>query len=321
MQRRRFIQILATSATGLSLGQLAAASPAPRSLQAVRWQGYTLGAQGSFTLYTENRLAAQAVLQHCFDEIRRLESLFSLYDHTSELCRLNRDGYLNAPAADWRPLLDAANHAHALSHGLFDPTIQPLWHAYKQHFQAQPDATTGPSEPTLAKARAHSGWEHLQYATDSIRFNRPGMQLTLNGIAQGFITDRVSDILRQAGYQHVLVELGETRALGSHPEQRPWKIGIKDAGHASELHEVAELNDQALATSGSYGSPLSKDGSYHHLIHPQTGLPATRWKSLSVIAPTATQADALSTGLSFASNEQIHNIEHAHPKLRVLKQG
>ena len=321
MQRRRFIKILATSATSLGLGQLAAARPAAHSLKAVRWQGYTLGAEGSFTLYTENRAAAQATLQRCFAEIRRLESLFSLYDYNSELCRLNRDGHLDAPAADWLPLLDAANQAHTLSHGLFDPTIQPLWTAYARHFQEQPDATDSPSESTLAEARGQTGWAHLHYGTDSIRFDRPAMQLTLNGIAQGFITDRISEILKAADYQHVLVELGETRALGAHPAKRPWKIGIKDANHATDFYDVAELNDQALASSGSYGSPFSKDGNYHHLIHPKTGLPATRWKSLSVIAPTATQADALSTGLSFATAEQIATVEQTNPALRVIKQG
>jgi hypothetical protein len=75
------------------------------------------------------------------------------------------------------------------------------------------------------------------------------------------------------------------------------------------------------ATSGSYGSPFSKDGNYHHLIHPLTGQPSTRWKSLSVIAPTATQADALSTGLSFASATEIAQIGRTQPELRVLTQG
>ena len=92
------------------------------------------------------------------------------------------------------------------------------------------------------------------------------MQMTLNGIAQGFITDHISNILKNAGYQHVLIELGETRAIGPHPELRPWSIGIKDAQQPAKLHEVAELDNQALATSGSYGSPFSKDGNFHHLI-------------------------------------------------------
>ena len=318
MQRRRFIKILATSAAGLSLGSIASAHTA---LEAVRWSGYTLGAEGSFTLYTKDRASAQKALQHCFAEIRRLESLFSLYDPGSELNRLNRNGQLDAPSPEWQPLLAAANQAHTLSNGLFDPTVQPLWQAYAKHFKQAPDTNEGPSHKVICTALARTGWQHVHHDAQTIRFDQPEMQLTLNGIAQGFITDHISNILKDAGYQHVLIELGETRAIGTHPEQRPWSIGIKDAQHPDKLHDVAELDNQALATSGSYGSPFSEDGHYHHLIQPQTGLPAAHWKSLSVIAPTATQADALSTGLSFASAKQIDDIEQAHTKLRVLKQG
>jgi thiamine biosynthesis lipoprotein len=147
------------------------------------------------------------------------------------------------------------------------------------------------------------------------------MQLTLNGIAQGFITDHISDILKDAGYQHVLVELGETRAIGSHPEQRPWRIGIKDANDPSTLHDLADLDNQALATSGSYGTRFSSDGNFHHLLDPYTGRPGTQWKSLSVIAPTATQADALSTGLSFASAAEIEAVQTAQPSIQVRTQS
>ena len=318
MQRRRFIKILATSAASLSLGNIVSAQT---DLQAVRWSGYTLGAEGSFTLYAKDRAKAQGILQHCFAEIRRLESLFSLYDPISELCRLNRNGQLHHPSPEWQPLLAAVDQAHALSNGLFDPTVQPLWQAYAEHFKQSPESTEAPNPHDIAAALGRTGWQHIDHDAQTIRFNRPGMQLTLNGIAQGFITDHISNILKDAGYQHVLIELGETRAIGSHPEQRPWSIGIKDANHPSELHDVAELDNQALATSGSYGSPFSKDGNYHHLIHPHTGLPVTRWKSLSVIAPTATQADALSTGLSFASAKEIETIQHKHSEFCVLKQS
>lgn len=319
MQRRRFIQILASSAAGLSLSRLAAATP--KALEAVHWHGYTLGAEGRFTLYTEHPKAAKEILQRCFAEIRRLESIFSLYDHQSELCRLNRDGHLQAPSVDWLPLLDAANSAHNLSDGLFDPSVQSLWQAYATHFKNRPNATDGPGSEAFAAARQSTGWQHVTYSAEEIRLHRAGMQLTLNGIAQGFITDRVTDLLKQAGYAHVLVELGETRAIGPHPEGRPWNIGIKDADHQQEFHDTAELVDRALATSGSYGSPFSKDGHYHHLIHPKTGLPGTRWKSLSVIAPTATEADALSTGLSFATAEAIQGIQRQHSHLKILKQA
>ncbi len=317
MQRRRFIKILATSVAGLSLSKLATAS---QPLQPVTWRGYTLGAEGSFTLYTENPRAAQAVLQKCFAEIRRLESLFSLYDNQSDISRLNREGELPHPATDWLAILDAVDGAHTLTGGLFDPTIQPLWKAYDKYFAAHPEATEGPTA-AVRRALQDTGWERVRYDTQAIRFSRDGTQLTLNGIAQGYITDRVTELLKDAGYQHVLVELGETRAIGLHPQQRPWNIGIKDADTPATIHEVAELDNQALATSGSYGSPFSKDGNYHHLINPKTGLPSTRWKSLSVIAPTATEADALATGLSFAPEAQIDQLLQKRPDIRVLKQS
>jgi FAD:protein FMN transferase len=319
MQRRRFITILATSAAGLSIGQLRAATP--KALEAVHWQGYTLGAEGRFTLYTDNRAAAQVSLQKCFTEIRRLESIFSLYDDHSELCRLNRDATLETPSADWLPLFAAVDKAHIQSDGLFDPTVQSIWKLYAKHFAEQPEATIGPNAEALFLAQQQTGWEHVSYSEKAIHFEQPNLQLTLNGIAQGYITDRITELLKEAGYHHVLVELGETRAIGAHPENRPWKIGIKNAHNTEEFYHVAEINNQALATSGSYGSPFSKDGNFHHLIHPKTGLPASHWKSLSVIAPTATEADALSTGLSFASEDKLISIEAQNPHLKILKQG
>ena len=313
MQRRRFIKIMATSVAGLSLGQSLRAS----NVVPVSWQGYALGSEGQFTLYTDTPSKTKAVLDRCLAEIRRLESLFSLYDDQSELSTLNRLGRLQNPSAEWQPLLDAVDQAHDLTDGLFDPTVQPLWRAYHSHFEKHSDSEFELDAGTLSKV----GWQKVHYDTSEIQFSSAGMSLTLNGIAQGFITDRVTEVLRDAGYTQVLVELGETRALGLHPEQRPWQIGIKDALNPDQISEIAELDNQALATSGGYGSTFSKDGSYHHLIHPRTGRPTDQWKSLSVIAPTATQADALSTGLLFANPETISQIRAHNSELDIITQS
>ncbi len=317
MQRRRFIKIMATSVAGLSLGQTLSA----RSLQPVRWQGYALGAEGQFTLYTDQPAKAKRILKTCSAEIRRLESLFSLYDDQSQLNQLNRRGLLKNPSPEWQPLLHAVDQAHRLTGGLFDPTVQPLWQAYQAHFKGRPERATAPDEATLQRALARTGWQHVQHSAFEIHFNQPEMSLTLNGIAQGFITDRIAEILQAAGYGQVLIELGETRALGQHPEQRPWQIGIQNAADRDRLYQVAELKDQALATSGSYGSSFSKDGKIHHLIHPKTGHSTAQWKSLSVIAPTATEADALSTGLSFASSDQIRKLRQSHAHIQIHTQS
>jgi len=305
---------MATSAAALSLGHPLSA----RSLRPVHWRGYALGTEGQFTLYTDDPAKAKQTLERCFQEIRRLEAIFSLYDHQSELSQLNRTGQLEAPAPEWHPLLRAIDQAYAQTDGLFDPTIQPLWTAYQTHFQANPGARTG---PTTDQALDQVGWAKVSHSHNAIRLGQPGMALTLNGIAQGYITDRISDLLRAAGYGQVLIELGETRALGQHPEGRPWQIGIQQAGQRETLFDVASLSDQALATSGSYGTPFSQDGRFHHLIHPRTGQPSAQWTSLSVIAPTATQADALSTGLSFADSAQIDALMRQFPEIRVISQS
>ncbi len=315
MQRRRFIQILATSVAGASIGRSLSATSHP--LQAVQWNGYTMGAEGRFTLYTHLPQKAQKVLKFCFQEIQRLEKRFSLYDSDSEISQLNRDGQLIKPSKEWLSILDSIASANAITGHLFDPTIQPVWKAYT----GQRSKFDSINPAAVSEALKHVGWKHVNYDSGSIQFSRANMQLTLNGIAQGFITDRITHILKDSGYTHVLVELGETRAIGNHPKQRPWNVGIKDALSPVDLHTVAELNDNALATSGGYGTPLASDGSIHHLINPLTGRSSTPWKSLSVIAPTATEADALSTGLSFANEALLQDIVETRPDIQIIKQA
>ncbi|ADE54847.1 FAD:protein FMN transferase [Coraliomargarita akajimensis] len=312
MQRRRFIRIIAGSIAGLSVRPLSASS-----LQAVQWNGYTMGSEGSFTLYGDDTTSAQRVIDACFKEMQRLERCFSLYRQDSEICQLNREGRLENPSSDWSHILQATDRAYTTTEGLFDPTIQNIWKAYQSHFEQTPDALT---TPDLQAALERTGWQHVNFSKQRIEFEKPDIQLSLNGIAQGYITDRITEMLREEGFEHALVELGETRALGCHPEQRPWSIGLKDPSRSEAIGRIVQLDNQALATSGGYGSTFSADGTRHHLIHPRTGHSETRYRSLSVIAPTATEADALSTGLILASESKIQQVLQTRPTLQVIRQ-
>jgi thiamine biosynthesis lipoprotein len=131
------------------------------------------------------------------------------------------------------------------------------------------------------------------------------MAVTLNGIAQGYITDRVTDLLKDAGLKSVLVELGETRATGVHPDGRPWRIGIRNPEVPESLSRVIELSDAAIATSAGMGTAFEDTGRHHHLFDPGSGLSAAHYLSVSVRAATATAADALSTTLSALHPERI----------------
>jgi thiamine biosynthesis lipoprotein len=147
------------------------------------------------------------------------------------------------------------------------------------------------------------------------------MGVTLNGIAQGFITDRVTEMLRDRGFEHVLVDMGEMRALGQHADGTPWRVGIADPDRPWHSGWTLPLRDRAIATSGGYGTPLDSTGRHHHLFDPRTGESANYYRSVSVIASDATTADALSTGLSALAPADALAVLSRYPdaSARLLK--
>lgn len=311
--RRRFLTILGASA-GLPLLPLGN----PRAADAMtlcRWDGTVLGAEAALQLYHTDREAAAAAIRRCLDEIDRLERIFTLYRENSELARLNRDGVLSNPSHDLVLLLSASQRFGAMTNGAFDISVQPLWTTCADHFAHQPGDLAGPPTQTLAAARELVAYGDVEVHADRIVLRRKGMALTLNGIAQGYITDRIATLLRGAGFDRVLVELGEHRALGGHPSGEPWRIGIKNPRAPKRIVRSIDLENRALATSGGYGMPFSRDGRWHHLFDPASGRSANYFLSVTVLAPTATEADALSTALAVMPEERTRAlIEHAGPK-------
>jgi thiamine biosynthesis lipoprotein len=140
---------------------------------------------------------------------------------------------------------------------------------------------------------------------DRIAFSRQGMALSLNGIAQGYITDRVVALLRTNGIDHSVVNMGESRALGARPDDLPWQVGIVDPDQPSRIGETISIVDRAVATSGSYGFRFDAQGRFSHLFNPKTGLSPNLYRSVTVIASSATAADALSTAFSNMPREDI----------------
>ncbi|MFY9623292.1 MAG: FAD:protein FMN transferase [Rhodoplanes sp.] len=128
-----------------------------------------------------------------------------------------------------------------------------------------------------------------------------GQRITLNGLGQGYVTDRIADLLRERGFVHVLVDLGEQHALGPRADGAPWQVFRENA-------EPIALSAGALATSEGAGCVLGAGGLAHHLFDPRTGRSAQHWRRLTVSHRSAAVADALSTALSAASREEIEMV-------------
>lgn len=311
LSRRRFITI-SGAAAGVSLfsGKALASTPTPLH----RWEGIALGADASMILVHPDKTVADRLIERSVVEMRRLERIFSLYDGDSVLARLNRLGAIDRPPLAMVELLSRAQRISALTDGAFDVTVQPLWAHYARYF-AQADAA--PAGPDVSAALALVDWRLLRVAPERIAFGRPGMAATLNGIAQGFITDRIAQLLRSEGIGQVMVDLGEIRAMGRHPDGRPWRAGIRNPLREGDLIGKLDLIDRALATSGGYGTVFDADGRYSHLIDPHTGRTAPVGRSVSVVAQDATTADALSTAFSLLDAAKIRSLLPKFPEISV----
>lgn len=303
ISRRRFIRISAAAA-GLSL--LPSERPA-RSDTPVTWRGTMLGAIATMEIYHENRREAEQLITVACTEARRLERLFSLYLQDSALVELNRTGILVDPAPEMSDLLLISQRYAELSGGLFDPTVQPLWNLYADHFsQADPDPA-GPSSAEVKAVLARVDYRRLSVDRDRIVMPR-GMALTLNGIAQGYLTDKMVELLRSHGVSHSLVDMGETRAIGSRPDGRPWEIGVADPDIVGRTETILPIVDRAVATSGAYGFQFDPRGRFNHLFDPRTGRCASRYRSVTTVSRNATTADALTKPFSLMPEEQIRSL-------------
>jgi thiamine biosynthesis lipoprotein len=301
--RRRFIGISA-AAGGLSLLPLAHGTQA--HALAVTWRGLALGAVASLQIHHPDRAAAQELIRRSLAEVRRLERVFSLYREDSALVALNRHGALGAPPAELVELLGQARRYAELTGGAFDPTVQPLWALYTDHFSKPGAAPDGPPAADVKAALALVGYSNVLVSRDRIALAHRGMALTLNGIAQGYITDRIVALLRTGGIEHSMVDMGESRAIGARPDGQAWEVGLADPDEPRRIAQTIPIVDQAVATSGGYGFRFDTAGRFNHLFDPITGQSASRYRGVTVVMPTATAADALSTAFSLLSPEDIN---------------
>ncbi|MFY0736401.1 FAD:protein FMN transferase [Aurantimonas sp. NFXS3] len=317
LSRRRFISITA-SAVGLGLLPLGAS--AKLGVETVTWEGEALGASASMTVHHTDKVAAELLVRQAHAELSRLERIFSLYRDDTALSELNRTGVLAAPPRELVEILGKARMIWEQTGGAFDPSIQPLWSLLARHFGGADPDPSGPSEERLRKALDLVDYGDVLVSGDRIALGRRGMALTLNGIAQGFIADSIVGVLRRGGVANSLVNMGEIRALGSRPDGNPWRVGVGFDGHGAAHQHVLEIADRAVATSSPDGYRFADGGRFNHILDPRSGLGASLYCIISVIAPDAMTADAFSTGFSLLPPERIQKIAAARPGLQVKLQ-
>lgn len=292
LNRRRFLSLSLGSGVAALAGGFAwnglKTSP---SDAAVTRRAWALGSDVSMTVLGLPADRAERALDAAFAELELVEQVMSLYRPGSQLCRLNRERILHQPHPYFLAVLAMAEQTSRQSEGAFDITVQPLW----QLFADCQKQNRLPTDDEIASVRAAVDWRAVEVSRGQIRLHAPATAITLNGIAQGFAADRAIAALRDHGVEHALVNSGEIGCLGRKPDGDDWTVGVQHPREPDAFVALTSLQGRSLATSGDYETTFSEDFSTNHIFDPRTGHSPSELASVSIAAPTAMQADALST--------------------------
>ena len=262
-----------------------------------------------------------AVVNEAFEEIDRIDAQMSNYKPQSELSAINRNAATEQVLVEpqlFRLLEDSLRYGEETG-GAFDITVGPLMRAWG-FFRGQGRL---PAKSEIGSALEKIGYQHvhLNPAARTIRFDTAGIEIDLGGIAKGYAVDRAVDILRSYGVTQALVSSGTSTiyALGAPPDDRAWRITIRDPYDAEKAGDVVFLKNFALSVSGNYEKFFELDGKiYSHILNPLTGRPVENMLSTAVLAPRATQADALSTAMFVLGVEGRCRYLSRHPNLAAV---
>jgi thiamine biosynthesis lipoprotein ApbE len=265
-----------------------------------------MGTTVEIFLYSPTRDRAVELFEAAFEEIARVEAALSTYRSTSEISRINAMAFQRPVVTDpevFGLIVQALEYGRR-SGGAFDVTVGPLVKAWG-FFRGDGHY---PSADALSEARGKVGWQHV--AVDSTRrsigFFTPGLELDMGGIGKGFALDCAARILRRHGVDSALLGAGQSSylAIGAPPDARGWPIAVPNPYDPEQALSTIQLRDQSLSTSGSNQQYFEVNGRrYSHIIDPRTGEPVTGMVQVTVISPTATDSDAVSTALFVLGRE------------------
>lgn len=291
LSRRRFLAI--------SAGLVSAVTALPAGAAAIRtiWTGRAFGTDVSVTLVGIDERRAWQITRRIEAELEAVERVFSLY-RPSTLTRLNATGIVVHPEAALLDVASLTTKIHEATDCAFDPTVQALWLA----------AAEGRDPAAALKL---TGWRRIAVSCDRIVL-QPGMALTFNGVAQGHAADRIASLLRGAGLDNVLVDMGEANARGIRDDGSQWMASI--AGPDGREIARIPLCDRSLATS-SPGAVRIGARRLPHIFHAAGHAPL--WRTISVSAKSAALADALSTAFCLMPMRAITRALTHFPDARL----
>lgn len=262
--------------------------------------------------------ADQKAVDLAFDTMKDIDDRMSVYNNNSEVSQINRfAGQSTVKVSnDTLNVIEKALDYSKISDGMFDITVGPLMDIWG--FRNGKNRI--PSDVEISKALSFIDYKKVKIdrSGSTAELTSTGMKMDVGAIAVGYAVDKAVNVLKDNGVKKALVNGGgEIYALGSPPGKDTWRIGIQHPRRSNALLGTIELKDMAVSTSGDYENYFEVNGKrYCHIMNPKTGKPVDGIMSVTVVADTTTEADALSTvlfimgakeGMKLA--EKLDNVE------------
>jgi thiamine biosynthesis lipoprotein len=267
---------------------------------AVERSHLTMGSEVRVTAWTRDEAGALAAFHEAFAEFDRLDALMSIWRDGSEVQRLNAAaGERPVPVGpEVRDVLLTAQQVSEWTGGAFDVTFAALSDIWR--FDHDRDGRVpSPAEIAARLPLVDYSAVRLDGAAGTAFLAREGMRVHLGGVGKGYAVDRAAAILRSRNVGDFMIHAGGDLYVAGRRGDRPWRVGIRDPrGPEDRVIAAMDLTDATFSTSGDYERSFVRDGRrYHHIIDPDTGQPARRSRSVTIIARNAAVADALATGI------------------------
>ncbi|WP_428264359.1 FAD:protein FMN transferase [Haliangium sp.] len=299
----------------------AQASPSPSPDHLIARSAQAMGTRITVTLWTDDEAAAARGAEAVFAEFKRVDRLMTSWLDDSDVSRINAAAGAVPVKVDPEVLavIERAQEFSRVSGGAFDITVGAFRGLWK--FDQDKDGTI-PDPAAVEARRPLVRWRDVQinHRRGTVKLRRPGMRITLGGIAKGYAVDRAVAILRERGFVDFLIQAGGDLYVAGRKGDRRWRVGIRDPrGDQAASFAVAEIENRTFSTSGDYERSVIQDGvRYHHILDPATGRPATRSRSVTVMATDAVTADAWSTALFVMGHERGLALVEKNPDIEAV---
>lgn len=272
------------------------------------------------TLYHAKYLYDKDLKKEIEVELQKVDASLSMFNPQSTISRINR-GETDETDEMLNEILKLSFTINSATNGAFDPTVAPLVNAWGFGFKNG----TLPNSRQVDSLRTLVGLSTIHLNKDKLTKDNPLSILDLSAIAKGYGVDRASQVLRNHGIQHFMVEIGGEVVTEGHNEKGElWHIGINKPDDDStstnmELQDIIAISGKAIATSGNYRNYYISEGrKIAHTINPRTGYPAQQdILSSTVLAPTCAEADAFATAFMVLGMKEAKQVLNEQKQLEA----